>query len=338
MNVGVIGLGMGREHVRAYSALPDVRVAAVADLDEARLKSCQAEFKVERVLTDYRELLAMPEIEVVSVCLPNFLHAPVVIEALQAGKHVLCEKPMAKTAAEAEAMAKAAREQGRTLALAMNYRFVFSPDSFYLKHLVDQGRLGSVYYVRTQSLRRRTFRRGQKTWFNDKQRSGGGGLIDMGPHMLDLAMWLAGDYSPVSVSGVAKTALMTDTDVDDLASALVRMKGGAAILLESTWASFTRPGLFLTLLGTEGGAMIDFGAGAGRRLTLFSEQEGAFVETTPVDIQLPFQPEATPQEHFLKALREGREPETSAERGLAVMRVLDAVYQSSASGKEVALG
>ncbi len=337
MKVGVIGLGMGRAHVQAYRAIPGVSVLAVADLAEERLKACAAEYGVPRAFADYCQLLALPEIGAVSVCLPNHLHEPVAIAALRAGKHVLVEKPMARTVAEARAMQAAAVECRKTLAVSMNYRWICGPDSWYLKHLIEAGRFGQIYYIRTYSLRRRTFPRGHQTWFTQKALSGGAALMDMGPHMLDLAMWLAGDYAPVQVSGVTRTALMTDTDVDDFGVALARLRGGATICLESTWASFTRPGTGLVVMGTRGGALLDLGAAQGKRLTLLGADGDTLVETAPVDIQLPFSPEASVQEHFLKHLQAGQQPETSAERGIAVIQVLEGAYRSSQTGRDVVI-
>ncbi len=338
VHVGVIGLGMGRGHLEGYAAIPDVHIVGIADLLEERLSACAEKYGVPRTFQDYRELLAIPDLDAVSVCLPNDLHAPVTIEALQAGIHVLVEKPMARSLGEAEAMVAAADKLGKTLAVSMNYRWQYTPDSWYLKSLIDQGRLGTVYYMRTVSLRRRTMLRGSKSWFTDHRRSGGAALIDMGPHMLDLAMWLAGDYGPVQVSGVTRTAIMVDTDVDDFCSALIRMGGGATIALESTWAAFTRPAFGITVLGTEGGAIWDMQAPQGEQLTLFGADGSTLVETAPVEIVLPETPEATVQEHFIRCLSERRQPENSAERGLAVMRVLDAIYRSSETGRDVVLG
>lgn len=335
MKVGVIGLGMGRAHLQAYRAFDQAQIVGIADLDESRLKASAAEYQIERTFADYHQLLALPELEAVSVCLPNNLHAPVVIEALQAGKHVLVEKPMARTPDEARSMQEAAQATGRTLGISMNYRWIVGPDSWYLKHLIDGGRLGQIYYVRAYTLRRRTFPRGHKTWFTQKALSGGAALMDMGPHLLDLAMWLAGDYAPLQVSGVARTALMTDTDVDDFGVVLVRMQGGATIYLESTWASFTKPGVGLVVMGTEGGAMLDLGAPQGKRLTLLGADGDTLTETTPVDIQLPYTPEASIQEHFIRRVSAGQQPETTPARGLAVVQVIDGAYRSSQSGREV---
>jgi len=338
MKVAVIGLGMGKAHLEAYAAIDGVRIDAVADLDQSRLSRAAGAHDIEATYTDYRRVLDAADIDAVSVCLPNHLHAPVAMEALEAGKHVLVEKPMARDATEAAQMADTAQRHNRTLAVAMNYRWVVGPDSQYLRQLTSQGDLGEVYRVRTTSLRPRTFPPGTDTWFSDHARSGGGALVDMGPHMLDLALWYAGDFEAVSVFGVTGTELMTDTDVDDTAVALIRLRGGCAVSLESTWASYGRGETSVTVYGTEGGAILDLRSPASQRLTLFSERRGTIVESKPLEgIQLAPDAEKSVQEHFVRSLEAGREPETSAACGLAVMRIIDAAYRSSATGELVQL-
>lgn len=336
-NVAVIGLGMGQAHLQAYRDIPDVRILGIADMDEKRLGDCARKYAIENTFTDYHALLAQPDLHLVSVCLPNFLHAPVSIDALKAGKHVLVEKPMARTVAEAKSMIAAAGKQKKTLAVSMNYRWGFHPDSFYLKQLIRQGRLGDIYYVRTVSLRRRSFSRDTKTWFIDKARSGGGGLVDMGPHMLDLAMWFAGDYAPLHISGVTRNALMPYSDVDDFSTGLIRMKGGATIQLESTWATHTKPAMHITIFGTEGGAVLDPGKPQGQRLTLFGMDGETWTETVPVDIHLAEGVEPSVQAHVVARIKAGQAPENSAERGLAVMQVIEGIYRSSETGREVVI-
>jgi predicted dehydrogenase len=339
VNVAVIGLGnIGQYHLSCYNDLKDVKILGVADVAEERVSLTAAKYTPPHAFTDYHQVLALPEVDAVSVCLPNCLHAPVTIDALRAGKHVLVEKPMAMNAQECEAMVATARENGKTLAVSFNYRWNLAPDSWYLKHLIDQGRLGSIYYIRSVSLRRRTFLRGTKSWFSDKKVSGGAALIDMGPHMVDLAMWLAGDYDPLQVSGVTRTALMTDTDVDDFSSALIRLRSGVTLLLESTWEAFLRPSIGITVLGTQGGAYLDLAAPQGKRLTLFGADGNTLTETTPVEIVLPELHEATVHEHFVRSIQAHAAPQNSAACGLAVMRVLDAVYRSSETGRDVVIG
>ena len=337
IGVGVIGLGMGEAHVAAYGTAAGVRVAGIADLDAGRLAACRERHGVPFATADYRQLLERPDIAAVSVCLPNVLHAPVTLEALAAGKHVLVEKPMAMSAAEAGRMIGAAKAAGRLLGVSMNYPWIFGPDSHYLRQLIGEGRLGSVYYVRAQSLRRRTYPRGKRTWANDRRQSGGGALIDMGPHKLDLAMWYAGDFEPRSASGVTRTALMTDTDVDDLACGIVRLAGGATIMLESTWASHTWGGGLITVLGTGAGAVLDLSKSAGQRLTLYGTDGETLTESRPTDISLKTPVEASVQEHFVAAIRGEVTLAVPGERGLAAMKIIDALYESSRTGREVSI-
>jgi predicted dehydrogenase len=332
-NVGVIGLGMGRDHLLQYRDTPEVRILAIADIEAQRLERCRAEFSVPHAFADYRQLLALAELDAVSVVLPNHLHAPVTTEALAAGRHVLVDKPMAMSTVEARAMIAAAGRAGRLLAVSMNYRWNIR-DAGYLRRVIEGGALGDIYAVRAVSTRRRTFPRGHTTWFSDKRRSGGGALIDMGPHILDLAMWFAGDWEPASVSGVVRTALMTDTDIDDYAEGMVRMKGGCTISVLSTWASHTRPGLSVTVLGTRGGAVLDLGSP--QVLTFFGEDGGTLTEWKPTEISPAPLPQARVQAHFVACARSGAPAENSAERGLAVMRIIEGIYRSSAEGREVA--
>jgi predicted dehydrogenase len=331
-NVGVIGLGMGRDHLMQYKDVPDVRILGIADVDEKRLESCRAEFSVPHAFSDYRKLLKLADLDAVSVALPNNLHASVTIEALEAGRHVLVEKPMAMNAAEARRMIEAAGRTGKHLALAMNYRWNIR-EAGYLRQVIAAGTLGEIYSVRSVSTRRRTFPRGHKIWFSDRSRSGGGALIDMGPHILDLAMWFAGDWEPVSVSGVARTAIMTDTDIDDYACGLVRMKGGCTISIESTWASHTRPGLSVTVLGTKGGAVLDMSSS--QVLTFFGEDGATLTESKPTEIVLSPDMEPRVQAHFVDCIRTGKAAENTPARGLAVMQIIEGIYRSSADGREV---
>ena len=161
--------------------------------------------------------------------------------------------------------------------------------------------------------------------------------MDMGPHILDLALWYADDFEATSVFGVTDTKLMTDTDVDDTAVALIRLKGGCAVSLESTWASYGRGGVSVTLYGTKGGAVLDLGSPANQRVTLFKEAGGTMVECRPLEGIQHIPAEQSVQEHFVRSIEAGREPETSAERGLAVMRIIDAAYRSSATSELVQL-
>ena len=155
LNVGVIGLSMGQDHLLKYSSIKGVKIYAISDLDGERLNISSEKYNVPYKFTDYRKLLDIKDIDAVSICLPNFLHAPVTIEALDKGKHVLVEKPMAMNSKEAEEMVNKARHKKKLLAVAMNYRF--TPERMFLKTLIDRGEFGKIYYVKCVTLRRKTF-------------------------------------------------------------------------------------------------------------------------------------------------------------------------------------
>ena len=327
IKAGVIGLGMGQSHLYGYSKNPEIKIWAIADLDQEKLENFSQKYSVPHSFKDYRELLKLKELEVVSIALPNFLHCPVAIEALEAGKHVLVEKPMALNSEEAEKMVEVAREKKRVLMVGMNYRYF--PEMQVLKRFIEQGELGDIYYIKAVALRRKTFPKDSTSWFKDKQKSGGGGLMDMGPHMLDLSLWLADNFNVTSVCGVTYNKFMP---VDDLASALVKLNNGVIINLEISWQTFTKPQFFLSLFGTKGGAMTN-------PLKVYQEFGDTSVEVTPEvkkeDFTSGMEREIA---HFIKCIKERKEPSSSGEKGLRVMRILDAIYESAKTGREVRMG
>lgn len=337
MNVAVVGLGIGADHVSRFAAVHGVAVVAAADLEGSRLLGIARDFGIRHTASDYREIVERPDVDAVAVCLPNHLHAAVSAEFLEAGKHVLVEKPMAMTATEAQRMAETAHRCGRVLAVAMNYRWIFGPDSLYLKQLICDGALGRIYYIRAQSLRRSTGSGEAASWRTARTLSGGGALIDMGVHKLDLAMWFLDDFSPRAATATTATELTLNSDVDDFCVGMIRMGSGAVMTLESTLASHTRGGGIITLMGTQGGAVLDLSMPAGKRLSLFGRQGHALTEWTPTEIDVSAFPDRSVQEHFVRCIRQGIVPETSAERGVAMMRLVDAMYRSSEEQREITL-
>lgn len=332
-NVGLIGLGFVSDtHLKGFCNVPGVKIAAVADLDEQKIAACADNYSIGQSFQDYQELLSLQDLDLVVVCLPNNLHAPVSIEALQAGHHVLCEKPLATSLADAEAMLAAADNQQRTLSVVMNFRWqFFGPDIFFLKDLIANGELGEIYYLRVHYLRRMTFpSTGYERWNLSKEQSGGGVLIDLGPHMLDLAMWLLDDYAPAAVNGVIHNGLMKYSAVEDFASGAVTLRNGTRIQADLAWNSHNRTDWGISVYGERGGAHIDAAQPAGQRMTRFTEQNGepAAAAVTPAEIGQP--PEASLQQHVVKRMRAGERPDCSAERALQVMRVIDAWYASAA--------
>ncbi len=343
LRVGVIGLGMGRHHIKSYQAHPCAEVVAIADVSEARLKEIGDQFGIARRYQSGEEMIREEKLDIVGVATPNYLHAPLTIAALEAGCHVLCEKPMALNAREAREMLDAAKRAGRRLGINFSYRF--SEQSMALKREVDAGTLGDIYFARTIWHRRRGFP-GFGSWFSQKALSGGGPLIDLGVHRLDLALWLMGYPRPVWVMGATYSPIASalaaerglQYDVEDLAVALVRFENGATLELEASWgANIQERELMETrLLGTRGGLVqrnleetYKFEA------EMYIERDG-----TQLDIKVHpgHQPVQAAMYHFVDAIVRGVPHIATGEEGLLVMEILDAVYKSAEEGRPVRIG
>ena len=345
VNVAVIGLGMGWAHLKGYAEHPKCTIAALCDADAGRLAARAADFKMDpaRCFTSADALLAAAKdlkLDAVSVVLPNALHAPVTIAALGRGLHVLCEKPMAMNAGEARRMVAAAKKARKTLGINLSFRF--TPQSRALKDIVDSGRLGRVYYAHTRWWRQRGLP-GLGGWFGIKRLSGGGPIIDLGVHRMDLAMWLMGGPQPVAVSAAVYNPIGSRLarrqrktfDVEDLGAAFVRFEGGATLTLEASWAGFSgkNEDMVTEVLGERGGIVQrNVGEGYDFEARVFSEEGGSMAETV---IKQRLAPAPSPYAEFIDALLEGRPSLATAEDGLKVQQVLDAIYLSAALGREV---
>jgi predicted dehydrogenase len=210
LKVAVIGTGMGRYHMKEFVESPNVKLVAVCDLNREEAMSFAKQYGAEKVVSDYRDLWQVPNLDAISIAVPNLLHASIAIEALERGLHVMCEKPMATTLGDAIRMVETAKAQNKRLMIGMSQRF--KPQSLALRGMVDRGELGEIYYARTTWIRRRGvpvihFRSGgsmgRGTWFVDKGKAGAGALFDIGVHMFDLTWWLMGNPKPVSVSAAS---------------------------------------------------------------------------------------------------------------------------------------
>ena len=273
MKIGIIGVGtIAAFHIEAYQKNPNVEVYAFCDINEKRLKAMGEKYGVTRLYTDKDEMLKLEELDAVSVCTWNSAHAPCSIAALKAGKHVLCEKPMAMNADEARAMKQAADESGKLLMIGFVRRF--GNDCAVVKDFLDNGEFGDLYFAKATYLRRHGAPGG---WFGDKSRSGGGPLIDLGVHVTDLARYLAGNPKPVSVYGVTFNKLgdrrgMTGRDgytssgagrqdifdVEDLAAALIRFDSGLVLSLEASFSlNIKEDEGTIELFGTKAGAKLN---------------------------------------------------------------------------------
>lgn len=340
IRVGIIGLGgiAQKSHIPALIKHKDVEIVAVCDSNEGTLNKVGNDLGDVRKFTDYQDLLRMEELDVVDICTPNFLHRDTTVNALNAGKHVLVEKPIARNAAEGEDMVEAARNSGKKLMVAYCWRW--HPGARALKRFIDAGDMGEIYYARIHALRRR----GIPNWgvFTDKEKQGGGPLIDIGCHLLDLTLWLMGHPKPTAVSGKCYTKFgnraglvgnfgpwdHTKYTVEDFATGLIRFDNGATLNIESSFAAnIEKDTLNTALLGTEGGCELS-------PLRIFREERGTLVDVTPVSL-----PEVNWREaeifEFIEAIRDDKPVPISGEDGLVVSKIIDAIYRSSEENREV---
>jgi predicted dehydrogenase len=353
LGVGVCGARIARHHVAGYQQIDGVKVHCIAGPDTDRCRAVAKEYGVPRVVADYRAMLAMPEIDAISICVPNLYHRSIAVDALNAGKHVLCEKPLAINAPEAQQIVDAARANRRLLMVAFNNRFAANVRA--LKAVVDEGTLGPIHYAKATWLRRHGIP-GFGGWFTTKSISGGGPLIDIGVHMLDLALYMMGYPEPFAVTGFtydvfgrrglgahpgweATDLQVTNTfDVEDLAVGIIRLAGGASLMVEASWAGHQEreDEIDIQLFGRDGGARIsmpDYQKTDSVRV--YTEIDGETADFAP-DFVLG-DDYAYEVRHFVECIREGKESLAPGEQGVTLMRIIDALYESGAAGREIRL-
>ena len=333
IKVAVVGLGIGAGHVKTYQELPDAELVAICDSSAPWLDHCRQQWGVADGYTDYHDLLAREDLDAVSIALPTYLHASAVIDALEAGKHCLVEKPMASDAAEGERMDAAAKSNGRLLMVSYNQRF--SPDVRYLKRAIDDGALGDIYFARTlwrrpmgmmpEPVMDRPTGSYDRNWFNEVDR-GGGVARDLGSHVIDVALWLMGFPEVADVRGHAYTMFGPDFvkgkgvkfDADDHSVGFVRFRNGASLQIEVSFGSHAEKETIVTeLFGSKGGAV----RSAGQPPKLFGETAGAYTVTEP-RLQ---EPPASTQAEFVRSILERREPAVTTEQAIMVMRIIDEI-------------
>ncbi len=353
--VGIIGCGgiANGKHFPSLKALADeVELVAFCDIIEERARKAKEEYGTEdaKVYTDYQELLKDDSIDVIHVCTPNKSHAPISIAAMEAGKDVLCEKPMAKTAAEAKEMLEASKRTGRKLTIG--YQTRQKPEMQLVKKMAEDGAFGHIYYGKALALRRRAV----PTWgvFLNEEEQGGGPLIDIGTHALDLTLWTMNNYEVASVTGNVHYQLRGRENaanawgpwdpkkytVEDSAFGFIKMKNGATIILESSWAInlLDAKETQYVLAGTEAG--VDFSDGV-----RINGEEYSRLYTKTIDLkkggvaffegQEEENPAVAEARQWFKALREGTDPCVLPEQALVVSQVLEAIYQSHKTGKTI---
>ena len=349
VRTGVIGRGAGAFHAEAYAAEPRADLVALAGLDNARCDELAAKYGIERIYGDYRELLADPDIDAVSLALPNNLHMPVAVAALEAGKHVLVEKPLALNASEGQLMVDAAERAGKVLAIAFNRRY--RQDVQLVQRHVAGGHFGRVYYAKAYWMRRSGIP-GFGTWFSSKELAGGGSLIDLGVHVLDMALFTMGNPRVVSVSAVTFSELgrqgkgawqgsrfhtgEVPFEVDDMAIAFLRLDNGGVLNLETSWAAYTgaQDDFGVSLMGTQGGAEIavtDYALVD--TLKVIQDFEG--VPTVSYPRLIPSSGHGQIVHDFVAKILDGTDGVPTGREGLDRARIVDAIYRAASEGREV---
>ncbi|GGA79575.1 Gfo/Idh/MocA family protein [Ornithinibacillus halotolerans] len=347
VKIAIIGIGAIAEatHLKFLLEHPDAEVTAVIDVQPGRAEEVAKQYGIPSYFNTIEELIANTHVDAVLICTPNVTHIPIAKIAAANGIAVFLEKPIGTSLQEVEEFLEIAKENNVLTMVGMTHRF--RTDTEILKNYATKNTFGDIYYVKAKLFRRRGTPKG---WFTNKALSGGGALMDIGVHVLDLAWWLMGQPEPMTVTGKVKTALGAyDTkhvstwesknkhinknnvfDVDDFASAWIRFKNGAVLSIETTWAvnGEQDDGIQIDILGTEGGAKL-------HPLTIYKEEDGIFTEMTPsFQAKDPFPVE---MDHFIQSIRNNETPSVTGYDGYGVLAMLQAIYESSEKNREIVM-
>ncbi len=349
VKIGIIGAGSISEyHIRAFRKLNEVEIIALCDVNKERANNLASKYGIKTVYEKAEDIFANTEIDAVTICVWNKLHAELSIKALKAGKHVLCEKPMALNSKEAERMVEAEKNSGKLLMLGLVRRFDVKARA--AKEIITNGELGNIYYAKAAYLRRDGQPGG---WFSDKSKSGGGALIDIGIHSLDLLLYLVDAGSVHSVSGkiFRLPGMMADVEdfekyqssdtgkinnVEDMVIATINFRNGVVINLEASWTQHRgKDTQYMEIYGKCGGLIID------PDLVLYSNKNGCMAnETFTISsngkdpLQMMFDGEMA---HFKDCITNGTECKSPSGEALELMKIIDAIYKSAELNKSIYL-
>lgn len=362
LKIGIIGCGgiANQKHFPALKKLDDkCEMVAFCDILIDRAEKAAKEYGTEsaKVYDDYKQLLADETIDVVHVLTPNVSHAPLTIDAFAAGKHVMCEKPMAATSADAKAMVDAWKKSGKKFTIGYQNRF--RPEVQALKKACVNGELGEVYYGKAHAVRRRAV----PTWgvFPNKALQGGGPLIDIGTHALDITLWMMDNYEPAEVMGSVFYKLGSRADqaeanmfgpwdpetfeVEDSAMGMIKMKDGSMVYLESSWALniLESKEASTTLCGTKAGAQINSGMSFESDSLVYNRTHNGQLteETNTKGGAIAFfqgnaaSPAVLEAKQWLDAIENDKQPLVKPEEALIVTEILEAIYKSAEEKREI---
>lgn len=351
LRVGVVGVGWaGQQHLAGFARVADVELVALAGMETERVAELAQQYGIANTFARWEDMLAAGGLDAISVAVPTFLHAPIAIAALEHGLHVLTEKPIAGDVEQAQAMVTAAQNAGRVLQVVFNHRE--RGDIAELRRIIDLGELGTTYAAKAGWLRRAGIP-GDGSWFTNRERAGGGPLIDLGVHVLDYALYLLGEPEVVAVSastyaelgsrgrgGRTPDAIGTAFEVEDLALAFIRLAGGGTLILEASWAAYRADNdeFWMTMYGTDGGAelrVVDYAEPG--ELQIYRDVDG-------VSADYRAEPGASGGHdavvaRFVEAVKAGPDAWSQHDGtvGLRRAQVIDACYRSAAAGREVVL-
>ncbi|MDA0710836.1 MAG: Gfo/Idh/MocA family oxidoreductase [bacterium] len=346
LQVGIIGVGgIARTHIPGWKASEHADLTAGSDISPEVLNTWADNLNVSKRYTRVEDLLSDPDIDIIDICTPNNYHAPLAIAALQAGKHVICEKPLAPNPGLIKDMIAARDKSGKLLMTAQHFRF--AGNSRAMKAELNKGVLGDIYHARSWMLRRAFTN--PRPGFIMKQHAGGGPCIDIGVHILDLTLWFMGNPRPVSVTGVARSDIAKQPgaftvrglnipadiyDVEDFAAAFVRFENGATLILEVSWfLNHHVPegveDMQMWLYGTKGGSHWP-------KCEIYTSDNASKQHLNTALQNKSDQLEAHAQEcvEFARAVAEGTPSPVPAEESMQVMAILDGIYKSQQSGRE----
>jgi predicted dehydrogenase len=349
IKVAVIGCGTiaNAAHIPAYIKNPGAEIKYFCDINLEKAEKAVKDYECGTAISDYRELLLDPEIEAVSICTPNNVHSTIAIDCLRAGKNVLCEKPAARTYAEALEMQKVQHETGKVLNIGVANRFNTGVNI--IKKMIENGELGEIYHVYASFRSQRSIP-GLGGAFTTKAISGGGALIDWGVHFLDIVMYCTGDPHPKTVTGQAYSKLGRDMknysylnmwagppnyegtyDVDDFVTAMIRTEG-PTITVNGAWAqNIGVDEMYIDFLGDKAGIRLQYGS----EFKLYSAQNGALLETNPkFNTTDMFQNEI---DAFLNCIRTGEKLASHIDTVIISSQMMQAIYDSSEGGSEIKL-
>ncbi|MNI33573.1 putative oxidoreductase YcjS [compost metagenome] len=347
LKIAVIGVGsISDEHLKSYQNHPDVEIYAVCDINEERAKRKGVQYGASKIYFSHQELLTDKEIDAVSVCTWNQSHAEISIAALDAGKHVLVEKPLCKTVEQALLMQEAVKRSGKLLQVGFVRRYDANVQM--LRSFSEKGDFGEIYYAKASSIRRLGNPGG---WFADVECSGGGPLIDIGVHMIDLCWYMMGKPKVKSVSGNTYRKLgnrahienlsfykAADWDpnlntVEDLANAMIRFENGASLMVDVSFSLHAKEDEgSVKLYGDKGGYVID------PSISITTEKHNTILSIVPQIDHKGFHGETAFQNeinHFVSCVQTGQQPLSPVEDGVEIMKMLCGIYESAAIGAEV---